>query len=733
MAFPSILRRPDLVAWLLLALATPALAANAVFHCERADNANSVPCTVRLVPSEPTKAVIEARPDKPVEIAPGRYEIRAGSPGFALASDVSFTAREVPPGSPSDRVRLSLVPGGSVYIDPSAVPSPGAVQLVSLSTGKADVLFVDREREIPVPAGKLVAVGLMSPGKFLGMTTVLPIKPGQKNVVQSFARPAPGRSNVFVRADYHGGSSQDPKDVAIALSAGAEKFESTAATNAAAGSHYSVFYGIAQGPRRIDVDSKRWRVTQADLNVAEPFVFKGDLVLVPKPSLTVRPIATERAERWNVNVYTCKDAEFGPGSPAWPSLEKCVSDPVTEGSGSEVVVHDLDARWYFVVVAFGKKRVGKQIDLRSGEDRQEDFDFQGRRVYGVVRQGDQGVAATLTFKNNDTGDRAEDVTSGPDGSYEQSLSQTGMYRVEIRIPGAAESETAVFQLSVGDEESIRRDFTIPSGRVTVTVSNEQTREPIRDASVGFLLAGASEERKTDESGKVTLPPLAPGTLRLITQANGYQRKDQNFEVLGTKTMQSCSVLLKPLDDGVTFRVLLPTGSPATSTTVLWGIDVNGGLQLRQRCDSSGTCRFAHRPADEETLFLVQREAGLTIVSAGTAFHDQQVQLLPVGGPLILNVRRGGLSATVVLSVKVIVAGVVVPALALETIANLVGETFRLFLYPGTEQSMVIAGLPAGTPLGVVVSPKDARSGNFPELPPTPIQLPAPGPLEVTVP
>ena len=158
MAFP-ILRRPDLVAWLLFALAPPALAANAVFHCERADNANSVPCSVRLVPSEPTKAVIEARPDKAVEIAPGRYEIRAGSPGFALASDASYTAREVPPGSPSDRVRLSLVPGGSVYIDPSAVPSPGAVQLVSLSTGKADVLFVDREREIPVPAGKLVAAG----------------------------------------------------------------------------------------------------------------------------------------------------------------------------------------------------------------------------------------------------------------------------------------------------------------------------------------------------------------------------------------------------------------------------------------------------------------------------------------------------------------------------------------------------------------------------------------------
>ena len=683
------------------------------------------------MPSESTKAVIEARPDKAVEIPSGRYEIRAGSPGFALATNVSYTASEVPPGSPSDRVRLSLVPGGSVYIDPSAVPSPGAVDLISLSTGKTDVLFVDREREIPVPAGKLVAVGLISPGKFLGMTTVLPIKPGQKNVVQSFAKPAPGRSNVFVRGDYVGGTSQDPKDVAIALSAGAEKFESAAATNAAAGSHYSVFYGIAQGPRRIDVSSKRWRATQADLSVAEPFVFKGDLVLVPKPSLTVRPIASERAERWKVNVYSCKDAEFGPGSAAWPTLEKCVSDRLTEGSGSEVVVHDLDAKWYFVLVELGGKRVGKKVDLRSGQDRQEDFDFQGRRVYGVVRQGDDGIAATLTFKNNDTGDRADDVTSGPDGSYEETLSQSGKYRVEIRIEGATEAQAAVFQLAVGDEESIRQDFTIPSGRVTVTVSNERTREPIRDASVGFVLAGASEERKTDESGAATLPPLPPGTLRLITQADGYQRKDQNFAVLGTKTMQRFSVLLKPLDDPHTFRAILPDGSPAASATVLWSLDLNGAFQFRQTCDSSGTCRFIHHPSEEETLFLVHKQAGLTIVSAGTAYQDQEVRLLPVGGPLILNVRRGGQSQGI-LSAKVIVAGVVLPPFALERIANLVGEPFQLYLYPGASQPIIIAGLPAGASLGVVVSPT-AGSGQSPEIRPTTIQLPLPGAMELTVP
>jgi hypothetical protein len=683
------------------------------------------------VPDEPAKEVLAARPDRAVEIPPGRYQIRAGSPGFALGTNVSSSAAASVPDAAPDTVRLSLVAGGSIRIEPSAVPSPGAVQLVSFSTGKTDVFFVDRERELPVPAGKVVAVGLIRPGKFLGITKILPIQPGKQTVVQGFDRPAPTRSNVLVRGDYTGGSAQDPKDVSIALVSGAARFESAAATNAADGSHYSVFYGIAQGPERIDVSSKRWRANLLDVAVSEPFVFKGDLVLVPKPSLTVRPIGVGRSEKWTVKVYSCKETDFGPGSAAWPPLEKCTSDSVMEGSGSEVVVHNLDPKWYFVLVERSGKKAGKQVDLRSGQDRQEDFDFQGRRIYGVVRQGNQGVAATLTFKNSDSGDTADDVTSTSDGSYEQFLSEAGKYRVEIRTPTMAEGQTAVFEITVGDEESIQKDFTIPGGRVTVAVTNERTRQAIRDASVEFLLAGANEERKTDETGVATLPPLPRGTLRLVVTADGYERKSQTFEVVETKA-QRLNIQLKPLEEGQTFRVLLPDGSPAASATVLWSLDGNGGFSYRQRCDSAGTCRFNQRPSDEETLFVVDKQAGLTIVTAGAAFRDSEVRLSPAGGPLTVNVRRVGPSSTGGLSAKVFVGGVMVGTFALEMIANLVGENSQLYAYPGAAQPIVIPGLPAGTPLGLVISP--AAGGLTPSpARQTPVQLPLSVPLDIVVP
>jgi len=273
----------------------------------------------------------------------------------------------------------------------------------------------------------------------------------------------------------------------------------------------------------------------------------------------------------------------------------------------------------------------------------------------------------------------------------------------------------------------------PSGRVAVTVLKESTRDPILGASLGFLLGGASEERKTDELGKATLPPLPPGKLRLIVQADGYQRKDQTCDVLDSKAIQRWNVLLKPLDDGHSFTAILPSGSPATSATVLWKLDANGAFQFRQECDSSGTCRFAERPSEGETLFLVHRQAGLTVISAGTAFRDSEVRLLPRGGPLILNVRRGEESQGAVLSARVVLASVVVPPYALETVANLVGETFRLYLHPGVEQSIVIAGLPAGTSLGVIVSSAAVGSGQYREVRPAAIQLPLQGALEVSVP
>lgn len=173
--------RHNLATWVFFISACPALAGSAIFRCDRADNDNQLACRVRLVPYDYTKATIAARSDEPIEIPPGRYEIRAGATGFALGSNVSYTSTEdVSESLPPHRVRLSLVPGGSVYVDPSAVPSPGAVQLLSFSTGKTDVLFVDREREIPVPTGQLVAVGLISPGKFLGITRIIQIQRGQK-------------------------------------------------------------------------------------------------------------------------------------------------------------------------------------------------------------------------------------------------------------------------------------------------------------------------------------------------------------------------------------------------------------------------------------------------------------------------------------------------------------------------------------------------------------------------
>jgi hypothetical protein len=716
--------------------ACPALAGSAIFRCDRADNGDKLACLVRLVPYDDTKATIAARSDEPIEIPPGRYEIRAGSRGFALGSNVSYTSTEaVLESLPPHRVRLSLVPGGRVYVDPSAVPSPGAVQLLSFSTGKTDVLFVDREREIPVPTGQLVAVGLISPGKFLGITRILQIQRGQKNVVTGFDKPAAGRSNVLVRGDYVGDVSSDAKDVVIALSARAEKFESASATNAATGSHYSVFYAIPQGPKTIEVSSKRWRGTQLELTVSEPFVFKDDLTFVTRPSLTVRPVAGsgDRPERWKVKVYSCKESEFGPGSTVWPSLESCSSDRVIEASGSEAVVPYLNAKWYFVVMELGGQRAGKQVDLRNGQDRSETFEFKRRRVFGVVREADQGVAATLTFENYDTGERSGDVTSGPDGSYEAILWQSGIYRVEVHLQMANETEAAIYKLPVGDEESIRRDFTIPSGRVTVTVLNETTRDPIRGVSVGFVLAGAGEERKTDELGAAILPPLPPGRLRLIAQADGYQRKDETFEVLETKAMQRWNVLLKPLNDGHTFHAILPSGSPAASAIVLWSIDANGAFRFRQECDSAGLCRLAESPSDAELLYLVHPQAGLTVLPTGQALHDEEVRLRLRGGPLVVNVRRGDESQVTVLSAKILVEGVVIPPFALETIANLVGEPFRLYLYPGVQQPIMIAGLPAGTPVAVAVSSVGTVSNRSHESEPLALQLPIQRPVEISLP
>lgn len=628
-----------------LFLPPPLHADQVSFRCVTGPTEQTVPCRVWLAPQDFHKPILGIKGGEFISVEPGGYDIRAGAPGLAMPTNRTLTV--IPPVAPPYGAILHLVPGGSVAVTSAAASQSAAVEIISLVTGRVDTLFLSRERTVPFPAGKFVALGVGSPGKIIGVMRPEVVTAGDQTALTSFPPPHQGKSNVIFRIRYPGGSTGQPHDCVLQLQAGhGVLVNPQASTNKARDAYYGFFYDLPPGRYKIVLTSSKWMTSIGTITVTANTTTLNDTVtLKEKPGLKANLLFDSEIASLprSVKVYTCREGELGPGTGTWPELDRChLVRQATFSTDTTTITH-LDPAWYFAAAEIGKLSVGHQVDLSDGNDATQLFAFHRVRLSGTVFLGDKPTAATLQFQSLDPWQDAGKTVADDEGGYVFNFwcPAPGGYQARITpstgdFPGPAKS---LFRLDT--EATLQHhDFHVPATQVVVQLTDAATGAPIPGAEIYCHGDQGVEEKKTE--GSYQFPALPPGKQGCLADARGYIEKRHTIDVADSSAVQTFPLALTPNSGDKKFLAVMPDGSPAGGALLFTGMppDMVNGTGVPGNCDADGQCTVAGDPGDEEPLFLFHPGAGLMITSVGEAVGAETVTLPPAAGFLMIQLELG---------------------------------------------------------------------------------------------
>ena len=678
---------------LLVAGVLASVASATSFRCFYGAPQNTVPCTVFLVPDDSESSLLDVASEGERRTFPvGRYSLRAGAGGLALARHSALIVESKDPAVNAAEVALELVPGGVVRVTPEGVSVAGAVELLSLSTGRIDVAFLSRERSLPFPAGSLIAVGVKGPGEVVGITRPWSLEPGHVEQLPQFHQPKRGSGDALISLELPPiGQNHQDAEPSVTLFREGRSFtpELVKRSNDVL---YAPFYDIPAGTYELRLVSPTAFLRPHSFTVQESSVALVEgLIAAPKPTLSIDVTGLDRGQTWSAVLLGCPPKHFEAGRTGWPAISECELAAQTGDVAKESTALDrLDPDQYFLIVTAGNHKDGRRLDLRSGQSRHEIVAFQRVHLSGRVRRGPEYIAAEVAFKNGNSDLLDANVTTDATGSYSVLLSSLGEFRVEVQSLDRMDEPPFPIQLTVSDLDS-RRDLYIPIARLRASVRDAQTGQPIRDAVVGLILAERGEEFHTDGSGDVELPPPPGGVLRAGVTALGYKPDQLTFPFEeDVREVQLVRIDLKPLLDDNSFRVVLANGTPARNAMVF--PDASGaGIA----CDSSGVCRLAERPADLTLIYCFDPQAGLTPAISNAVLEAGTLILREPQAPLSLDVQRGPATRSSVVLAVVILDGVALPRPVLASVAGRLGHMAVPYLFPNQQNAIMFFGLPQG--------------------------------------
>jgi hypothetical protein len=666
-----------------------------------------------------------------VEVPIGAYDVRATAGSFVLARNLNLTltSDELAEQEVSKRIRLLLEPGGAIAIASPALHPDSAVQLLSLRTGRADTVFLARERELPFPAGDVVAIGFLAPGEYAGITLPFALHQDEIHEIHAFHAPRAGTGDVLVAAE-SGPTVDYERDVLLVLRAGERVFRPGAATYEVAKEHffYFVFYDVPEGTYTLTAESNTFTMTPAALHVsAGKLNFPEGYELFRKPIIVADRECDPPGETssWTTKILTCPEPEVMNGTRLAPESGACRVLVERASSDDRQVLGPFDAGLYYLQAARLGHEEGRWVDLRSPGDHRETFSFEKMRFEGAITRGKRPISADIELRDLRTDHVLAHAQASADGVFSTHLWSPADAVVSITpVPGSPD-ETKEFTVVIPRGATFRQAFVIPDTQWHAHVFNERSSQPIPKASVQFASESGQEQRLTDQEGNATLPPMPAGGLKVGVIAAGFERVIKQVELADTTAEQAFEFPMRPVEDQASITLLLSDGRPAWGGRLL-RLD-QSGEPITVECDDQGVCRFGEPPAGGITLYGIHPEGGLTPFLAEEAVRRRSVALLAGVGALSLRLHRGPLTREANLLVQVEIGGALIPTRILQAAASYFGQVATPYSFSHREAPVLLYGLP-GSPIRV--SFLRLGEGGGPAAQPSPI--PGDAPHEISV-
>ncbi len=552
----------------------------------------------------------------------------------------------------------ALVPveaAGTVVLDPeTAVSSPVILRLLHLDSHNR-APYPQREFSRPVledefatgvlmPEGSVVATLVDRESKnYLALSRPVEVKSAARVAVRPTA-PSDRETDLLVRLQREKYlRSHDEFDVDLVVKGDDDKPRGPDVVISPADRIYAIWYGLEDKRVVLEVSSKSVFLP-ADTIVLRPGKVESySNVLRPRPDVDVQLHLPPSLLSADLKVELLSDQ---PG--------KTIVREVDLPAGTESLTLDkvpperLDVALHVPPWIFHQA-----VDVSDGQNAIVYFEPVPITITGTVFRGGRGHPATLEFQTTRRGETLP-VRTDARGAYEVALYRAGAYIVSVLLDDV-EGPAHVELLEHLIREDSTLDFRIPHTDFSVRVVDEKTREGVPKAIVmvgnrylseASLLRGEEKEKAssqritTDEAGYGSLPPVHPGTLTLLAEAEGYLPSDTyKEEVEDSVWEKEITIDLLAIDDTIPLRVLLPTGAPAGNAEVRIQASLDNGPPLWSgTADQQG---LAQIPRNEtEILVLVRHPQAGFLVRRTTGFEGQLAWSLPaLGEPLSVIAKR----------------------------------------------------------------------------------------------
>jgi hypothetical protein len=663
--------------------------------------------------------------EKLLDVPAGEYYVRAGAPGLTVAWNGTVQVMAPVDSSIVERLRVDLVPAAKIRLGDPVFSATRAVEMLSVTTGRYDTLFHERERELQFPAGSTIAIGLRSAGDFVGATKPFQASAGAPVTLDKFHKPKPGTGDVAIVMKAPAGLSDGEfSHIGLRLKTRRSRIEPLVVATSNPGYLYFFFYDVPADEYALQLISEDWRPSLQSIRVrSDSFQLIEDVSLVGAVSLRLELRGT--TQPGNVEFYDCSWAVVEPGLGLLPDRSQCdhyLDRSVSPGDP----IHVRNCLTLVIVSADGHSE-GRLLDLATGGDRTEVFDFRRVKVSGTTTLAQTPSKTTLAFASFDDGE-SESVESNAQGLYETSLAQGRAYHVVVRsLDEPIRQLSSWIDLQKATDGELHVDFDIPNATVALHVKDATSGEPVSGASVGVLINGLDEDFVCDAGGDVLLS-LPAGETSAWVGSDGYESKKVQLVVTNENGKQDVEVRLRRLRDENSFQAMMADGQPAAGTLVIVGADASAPAVP---CDATGRCLLPDRPPDDSLLFLMQRSSGLTVMRAGPVLAQGSAILEESGGTLRVKPERGPNSRPFDLKILVQSRGVWLPDTVIAMMAAAADQPYRPYVLAGEPLEFLLPGLPSGEAL-VQVARIQARPDHSLDLAPLGDAVMVSMPLETAV-
>lgn len=648
---------------------------------------------VHLVPAADLDSEVAYPCGKWFEPPPGQYKFWIeGNRAITPYSSV-FLFRGGPFRGSGGVARVPVVPAGTVSLDRSvSLPSNGTtfLRLLHLDSHSRDpVLRREFSRRVPakaaydgaaMPAGRVIAALFdSSRDEYLGITRPVEVQAGA--TTQVTPKPPAEGSDLMVLLDRPAILGQHSEAGVEVVAWTGEKTRSPDVLVTTADRAYAVWYSLKGNHVEVEATSFGAFLPRREILLRPGKVegFRGELQPLPNLDVEIRLPEALRRQDLELKIAELPD-------------RAAVTGQLVAASSEFARFEALPPKELEVVLEAGPWAFRKRVDLRSGEDAAVVVSPTPIQITGRVFFADEPHAATVAFRSDPFRPQEEVTTvTDEDGSYGIVLFRSGFYHVGIQLEGAA-SGPYIEYLEEPIVEDRALDFHLPGNRFRVRAIDAQTGQGVAGASLvvdNRMASGrvASRHATTGDKGVAELPPLGPGEIRIIAEAEGYLRTGPVSEPVPEEDAEvEVTISLEPLGPGARLRVLLADGTSAA------GAEVRAQPTLGNTppvwSGMAGPQGLVEIPEQARGAFLLVRHplgGGLVRAWDGArAARDTQTWTLPTAAPpLTVRVVQSWGDPVPWAQLAIVIAGVRLHGASLAWLASSpVGSTNRQGIWQG---------------------------------------------------